>query len=69
MPSALRRLLIAGIVLTLVGLLGMAAAVSSPGAAGPWVRYVFVPSYVAGAALMIAAGVWWLVRYTGRRDR
>ncbi|HRP07311.1 MAG TPA: hypothetical protein PLL69_02385 [Gemmatimonadales bacterium] len=64
MPVAIRRLLVTGIGLTLVGLLGLAAAVSSPGAARPWVRYVFIPSYVVGAVLLLAAGVWWLVRYT-----
>lgn len=64
MLPAIRRLLLAGIVLTLVGLLGLAATVTSPGVARGWVRYVFVPSYMIGAALLIGGGLWWLVRYT-----
>jgi len=62
-----RSLLIAGVLLTLLGMVGLAATVGHP-AATPWVRYLFMPSYAAGALCLIIGGVVWL-RTWSRRDR
>jgi hypothetical protein len=60
--------LVVGIVLTLIGLIGMAATVGNP-AAGPWVRYLFIPSYAAGALCLVIGGIVWLWTWSrqGRR--
>jgi hypothetical protein len=58
-----RTLLLAGILLTLVGLVGMAATIGNP-AAGGWVRYLFIPAYVVGALALIGGGVVWLRRWS-----
>lgn len=62
-----RTLLLIGVLLTLVGLVGLAATIGHP-AAAPWVRYLFMPSYVAGALCLIVGGIVWL-RTWSRRGR
>ena len=66
-PTSLRRLLGLGIVLTAIGLIGLAATVGNPDASRGLVRYVFIPMYALGALALIGAGAWWLVRYTKKR--
>ena len=63
-----RSLLLVGVLLTLIGLVGLAVTVGHP-AAAPWVRYLFIPSYAAGAlCLVIGGGVWlWTWSRQGRR--
>ncbi len=63
-----RTLLFTGIVLTLVGLVGLASTINHP-AAAPWVRYLFIPSYVAGALCLVVGGIVWLRTWSrqGRR--
>ena len=56
-----------GVGLTLLGLLGLAGTVGRADSDG-LVRMVFVPLYVAGAACLIAGGVWWLILWSRRRD-
>lgn len=58
-----RTLLLAGIALTLLGLLGMVLTLDHP-AAGGWVRYLFIPAYVTGALALIGGGVVWLRRWS-----
>ncbi len=58
-----RTLLLAGIALTLLGLLGMVLTLGNP-AAGGWVRYLFIPAYAAGALALIVGGVVWLRRWS-----
>jgi hypothetical protein len=55
--------LLAGIVLTALGLIGLAATVGDPEASRALVRFLFVPMYVVGALALIGGGVWWLTRY------
>jgi hypothetical protein len=68
MPNAIRLLLLGGVLLTAVALVGMAITAGLPAPRGGWLSYVFVPMYGLGAGLLIAAGLWWLVRFTQRRD-
>ena len=56
-----------GIGLTAIGLVGLAVTVGNPDASRGLVRYVFIPMYALGALALIAAGGWWLVRYTKQR--
>ena len=58
-----RALLLAGVALTLVGLVGMAATIGNP-AAGAWVRYLFIPAYATGALALLLGGVVWLRRWS-----
>lgn len=63
-----RTLLLAGVALTLVGLIGLAATLGHP-AAAPWVRYLFIPSYAAGALCLILGGFLWLRAWSRRQPR
>ncbi len=63
-----RTLLAVGIALTLFGLIGLAATVGHP-AAAPWVRYLFIPSYAAGALCLILGGFLWLRAWSRRQSR
>lgn len=58
-PRAVVRLLVAGGVCTLVGLVGLAATAGRPDASRTLVRLVFIPAYAVGALLLVVAGVWW----------
>ena len=65
--SRTARVLALGVVLTLVGLVGLAATAGDPAASRTLVRYVFIPAYIAGAFSLIAAGGMWLRSYMKRR--
>lgn len=68
MPRAIRFLLLAGVLLTAAALVAMAVT-AGPSAPEPGrLRAVPVLLYGLGAGLMIAAGIWWLVRFTQRRN-
>jgi hypothetical protein len=62
-----RTLLLVGIGLTVLGLGGLVVTLGKP-AAGPWVRYLFIPAYAAGAITLLMGGVIWLRRWS-RGDR
>ncbi len=67
MPPGIRLLLGAGVAFTLVGLLGL--AVTLEGTVAPVVRWLLVLCYAVGALCLIAAGLWWAIRWTRRRDQ
>ena len=65
MPAGLRRLLLVGVILVLVGLVGMAVrTVLQPGAS----LLPFAPFYGGGLAALVVALFWWLVDMTRRRE-
>jgi len=65
MPAGLRRLLLVGVVLVLVGLVGMAVRTAlQPGAS----LLPFAPFYGGGLAALVVALFWWLVDMTRRRE-
>ncbi|HPF62338.1 MAG: hypothetical protein KC544_02985 [Gemmatimonadetes bacterium] len=68
MPKAIRSLLLGGVLLTAVALVGMAATAGVPRPETGWLSWIFIPLYGVGAGMLIAAGLWWLVRFTRRRD-
>lgn len=65
MPAGLRRLLLVGVVLVLVGLVGMAVRIAlQPGAS----LLPFAPFYGGGLAALVVALFWWMVDLTRRRE-
>jgi hypothetical protein len=65
MSPRLRRLFLAGLGLTLVGVLGLALTVGQ--GPNPVVRPVwFIPIYAAGSLLLVGTGIAWLVQWTRR---
>lgn len=58
----------AGVILTVIGLIGLAWQTVRPAGSDTLVRYVFMPAYGVGALCLIGAGLWWLVRFTRQRD-
>lgn len=65
MSPRLRRLFLAGLGLTLAGVLGLALTVgqgSDPVVSPGW----FVPIYAAGSLLLVGTGIAWLVQWTRR---
>lgn len=67
MPYRIRVVLIAGIVLTAISLVGLAATVDEAGKAGAGWQLVLIPMYGIGALCLIGAGIWWLVHFTRQR--
>lgn len=67
MPYRIRILVITGVLLTAISLIGLAATLGHPGQASARWQMVLLPMYGAGALCMIAAGIWWLVRFTRQR--
>jgi hypothetical protein len=66
MPGGIRRLLVAGVLFTLAGLLGLGLTLS--GDTSATLRWLFVISYAIGALLLVAGGLWWAIGWTKRRD-
>lgn len=65
MPPHLLRLMLIGVVLTLVGVVGMGVRTAlQPGAS----LLPFAPFYGVGLAALIVALFWWLVTVTRRRN-
>lgn len=61
----LRRAMLAGVVLTLIGVVGMALTVTGGpgGGISPW---WFAPFYLVGSLLLIWSGIRWLMAVMGR---
>ena len=66
MPKSIRRLIGAGVVLTLLGLIGMAVTIGR-GTGGTF-RWIAVACYALGAMFLVYGGVRWLLIWTRRRD-
>lgn len=65
MSPRVRRLFVAGLGLTLTGVLGLALTVGQgpdPVVQPGW----FVPIYAAGSLLVVGTGIAWLVQWTRR---
>lgn len=67
MPYRIRVVLVAGVLLTAVSLVGLAATLGHPGGKSATWQVVLLPMYGVGALCMIGAGIWWLVRFTRQR--
>ncbi len=66
MPPRLLRLMLVGVVLTLIGVVGMGVrAARDPGAS----LLLFAPFYGVGLAALIVALFWWLITMTRRRNQ
>lgn len=66
MPASIRRLIGAGVVFTVVGLIGLALTVGRD--TGGALRWISVACYALGAGFLVTGGIRWLLIWTRRRD-